>query len=150
MGLRSAAADLPKTTVCRSTFKSGFAFPFPEPDFLAVGEEDIRDAELAGIVLCLVGLFLGAHGEALGLDDGQGAAVPLPEFPNKWLELAADSGYNQYCVGCCARSKGASVIRSQFCVRGPYITTWEEQQTGLCPQQAQNAGFITNHKVGKC
>ncbi len=59
--------------------REGVALPFPESDFLAVGEKDVGHAQLAGIA---PGLRLGlprADGGTLGLDHGQGAAVAVAQ-----------------------------------------------------------------------
>ena len=57
----------------------GLALPLPEPDLVAVGQEDIGHVELLRVVLRLLGGVGGIDGEALGLDDGQRAAVAVAQ-----------------------------------------------------------------------
>lgn len=53
------------------------AFPFPEQDFLAVGEEDIGDVHFLGVGFGLRRRVAWADRKSLGLDDGQGATVAV-------------------------------------------------------------------------
>jgi len=54
----------------KDRMREGFALPFPEQYFLAVGEKDIGDVQLPGIAFGLLGGITRTNGKAFGFDDG--------------------------------------------------------------------------------
>lgn len=57
----------------------GFALPFPEPNLVAVGKEDVRNLELLGIILRLFGGIAGTDRKTLGLDHGYRASMSVTQ-----------------------------------------------------------------------
>lgn len=60
--------------------REGFTLPFPEADFLAVGEEDVRHFELHGVGLCLCLGLCRIDCGLLGFDHGERPSVTVAEY----------------------------------------------------------------------